>query len=59
VRNNEAGMATIVASLGRAWRGPGGAGGDRGYARKLTGALIEADVTVFMVNPRRIKLSRG
>jgi transposase len=29
-----------------------------GYARKLAMALIEAEVKVFLVNPRRIKAFR-
>ena len=29
-----------------------------GYGRKLVAALIEADLNVFVVNPRRIKAFR-
>ena len=55
VRNNEAGIATIVAALGERGVGRVALEAIGGYARKLTAALIEAEVTVFMVNPRRIK----
>ena len=55
MRNNEAGIATIVAALGERGVGRVALEAIGGYARKLTAALIEAEVTVFMVNPRRIK----
>ncbi len=58
VRNNEAGIATIVAALGQRGVGRVALEAIGGYARRLTAALIEADVTVFMVNPRRIKAFR-
>ena len=58
VRNSEAGIAIIVAALGQRGVGRVALEAIGGYARKLVAALIEADVTVFMVNPRRIKAFR-
>ena len=58
VRNTEEGIATIVAALGQRGVGRVALEAIGGYARKLTAALIEADVTVFLVNPRRIKAFR-
>jgi transposase len=55
VRNNEEGIATIVAALGERGVGRVALEAIGGYARQLTAALIEADVTVFMVKPRRIR----
>jgi transposase len=58
VRNNEVGIAAIVAALGQRGVGRVALEAIGGYARKLTAALIEAGVTVFTVNPRRIKAFR-
>ena len=58
VRNNEVGIAAIVAALGQRGVGRVALEAIGGYARKLTAALIEASVTVFTVNPRRIKAFR-
>src|SRR5258708_12229269 len=55
VRNNEVGIAAIVAALGQRGVGRVALEAIGGYARKLTAALIEAGITVFTVNPRRIK----
>ena len=56
--NSEAGIATIVAALRQPGVGRVALEAIGGYARKLTAALIEAGVTVFPVNPRRIKAFR-
>jgi len=57
-RNNEAGVGTIVAALRQRGVGRVALEAIGGYARKLVAALIEAEVTVFLVNPRRIKAFR-
>ena len=57
-RNDEAGIETIVAALRARGVGRVAIEAIGGYARKLTAALIEAGVTVFTVNPRRIKAFR-
>jgi transposase len=54
-RNSEAGIATIVAALRQRGVGRVALEAIGGYGRKLMAALIEAAVTVFTVNPRRIK----
>jgi transposase len=54
-RNSEAGIETIIAALRVRRVGKVAIEAIGGYARKLVAALIEADVSVFMVNPRRIK----
>ena len=57
-RNNEGGVGTIVAALRHRGVGRVALEAIGGYARKLVAALIEAEVTVFLVNPRRIKAFR-
>jgi transposase len=57
-RNSEAGIETIIAALRERRVGKVAIEAIGGYARKLVAALIEADVSVFMVNPRRIKAFR-
>jgi transposase len=57
-RNSEAGVATIVAALRQRGVGRVAMEAIGGYAHKLVAALIEAGVTVFTVNPRRIKAFR-
>jgi transposase len=56
--NSEAGIATIVAALRLRGAGKVALEAIGGYARKLVAALIEAEVRVFLVNPRRIKAFR-
>src|SRR5579863_2493821 len=57
-RNNETGVGTIVAALRERGVGKVALEAIGGYARKLVAALIEAEVKVFVVNPRRIKAFR-
>lgn len=57
-RNNEGGVGAIVAALRQRGVGRVALEAIGGYARKLVAALIEAEVTVFLVNPRRIKAFR-
>jgi transposase len=56
--NSDAGIATIVAALRLRGIGKAAIEAIGGYARRLVAALIEADVKVFLVNPRRIKAFR-
>jgi len=56
--NSEAGVATIVAALRQRGVGRVALEAIGGYARRLTAALIEAGLSVFVVNPRRIKAFR-
>ena len=56
--NREAGIATSVAALRLRGAGKVALEAIGGYARKLVAALIEAEVRVFLVNPRRIKAFR-
>jgi transposase len=57
-RNSDAGIETIVAALRLRGVGKVALEAIGGYARKLVAALIEADLNVFVVNPRRIKAFR-
>jgi transposase len=56
--NSDAGIATIIAALRERRVGKVALEAIGGYARKLMAALIEAEVRVFVVNPRRIKAFR-
>jgi transposase len=57
-RNSDSGVETIVAALRLRGVGKVALEAIGGYARKLVAALIEADLKVFVVNPRRIKAFR-
>ena len=56
--NTEAGIETILAALRERGVGKLAIEAIGGYARKLARALIEAEVKVFLANPRRIKAFR-
>jgi transposase len=56
--NDETGIETIVAALQARGVGKVALEAIGGYARRLTAALLEAGLTVFVVNPRRIKAFR-
>src|SRR6185312_8274361 len=57
-RNDATGIETIVAAMQARGVGKVALEAVGGYARRLTGALIEAGLSVFVVNPRRIKAFR-
>ena len=57
-RNSEAGIETIIAALRERGVAKVALEAIGGYGRKLVAALIEADLNVFVVNPRRIKAFR-
>jgi transposase len=57
-RNDAMGIETIVAALLARGVGKVALEAVGGYARRLTAALIEAGLRVFVVNPRRIKAFR-
>jgi transposase len=57
-RNSDAGIETIIAALRQRGAGKVALEAIGGYARRLVTALIEAGLSVFVVNPRRIKAFR-
>ena len=56
--NTEAGIETILAAVRERGAGQVAIEAIGGYARKLAMAMSEAEVKVFLVNPRRIKAFR-
>jgi transposase len=56
--NSDAGIATIVAALRERGVGKVALEAIGGYGRRLVAALIDAGLSVFVVNPRRIKAFR-